>query len=231
MSYAYEGSELPLFAEARNWKRYLARLLRPHVRGRVLEVGAGMGATTQALWNPDVAHWTCVEPDPSLAEHLARLRLGSSAPDVVVGDLRAVAAERRFDTVLYVDVLEHIDDDVSEVERAAALLAAAGRLVIVAPAFMWLYSAFDRAIGHRRRYTLNSLRALFGPPWQELLGQYADAAGLPLLLLNRWLGRQPAPTRRVVVLWDRLLVPLSLVLDPLVGRRVGRSVIGVFARR
>ena len=228
----YVGEELDTFARARNWKGYVSRLLDRYIRGDVLEVGAGIGTTTRALWTSTATSWLCLEPDAALAARLAGLQLGARAvtPEVVVGDLTAIAPERRFDTILYIDVLEHIADDRGELVRAARHLAPGGRIVVLSPAFQWAFSAFDRAIGHERRYTARTLAAVAPPacPRERLF--YADSVGLLTSAVNRVLLRRSLPTVQQVLLWDRVLVPLSRVVDPLVRRWVGRSVIGVFRR-
>ena len=233
MSMTYVGQELELFAHARNWKGYFATLLRPYVTGRVLEVGAGIGETTRALWRADVAAWTCLEPDAALAAQLAAARIvpdGAPSPEVVVGTTAALATGRAFDTILYVDVLEHIADDRGELRRAAAHLAPGGRLVVLSPAYQFLFSDFDRAIGHERRYTAGSLARVFPAALRREALFYADSLGALLSLGNRLLLRRAMPTLRQVRFWDGRVVPVSRVLDPLIGRRAGRSVIAVYWR-
>ena len=70
--FSYVGNELDVFAHAVNWKRYLARVMRPWIAGDVAEVGAGIGANTQLLTALGRhRRWTCIEPDPALAHRLA----------------------------------------------------------------------------------------------------------------------------------------------------------------
>ncbi|HEX7670077.1 MAG TPA: hypothetical protein VF395_10860, partial [Polyangiaceae bacterium] len=70
MSFAYVGTELDVFALAENWKRYYGSFLAPFLSGDVLEVGAGLGATTRALCDGSARRWTCLEPDPELARRI-----------------------------------------------------------------------------------------------------------------------------------------------------------------
>lgn len=229
----YRGRELETFALAHNWKRYFAALLSPHITGRVLEVGAGIGGTTEALWSDRVTAWTCLEPDPKLAQRLTGLRSGPRADDaleVVVGTVEGMDTSRRFDTILYVDVLEHIEDDRGELERASALLSQGGRLAVLSPAHPFVFSPFDAEIGHYRRYTASSLAALRPETLKRKALLYADGVGLLLSLANRLLLKQDLPTERQILFWDRWLIPASRLLDPILGRRLGRSVIVVYER-
>jgi SAM-dependent methyltransferase len=225
----YVGGELEIFAEAQNWKAYMASLLQPWIRGTVLEVGAGLGATAQALWHPPATRWVCLEPDPAMATGLQNLRLGGATPvDVINGTVADLTADQRFETILYIDVLEHIDDDRAELATAAQHLARGGDLVVLSPAFQSLYSEFDRAIGHYRRYTARSLSAVFPSGLRRQTLQYADCAGAMLSFANRLMLRQSMPTRRQVRFWDRVVLPVSRLVDPMIGRRFGRSVIAVY---
>ncbi|CAK8991824.1 Undecaprenyl-phosphate 4-deoxy-4-formamido-L-arabinose transferase (Undecaprenyl-phosphate Ara4FN transferase) (Ara4FN transferase) [Durusdinium trenchii] len=118
--YVYVGKELDLFAHAVNWKAYVRSQLAPYIQGNVLEVGAGIGATTRMLCDGRQASWTCLEPDASLVERLrAAVDVESMGcpVEVLTGTLDALDAGRRFDCILYIDVLEHIEDDRGEAVR------------------------------------------------------------------------------------------------------------------
>jgi SAM-dependent methyltransferase len=229
----YGGRELERFARARRWKRYWSSQLGPRVRGAVLEVGAGLGANTPWLRKGGEPRWVCLEPDPSLAEGLrAQLRDWPQAETIEarVGTLQSLAATERFDTILYLDVLEHIEDDHAEVQRATAHLNPGGCLIVLAPAHLWLYSPFDEGVGHYRRYTLARLQALTAPGLRWARGFYLDSVGLLASAANRLLLRQSMPTAAQLAFWDRWMVPCSRVLDPLTGRRLGKSVAALWER-
>lgn len=228
-SYSYVGSELDLFADAKNWKSYWAERLRPFVRGDVLDVGAGLGATFEYL-NEAAGSWTCLEPDPELASRIEQ-RFGShpKAPRVRTGTTATLPEDARFDTVLYIDVLEHIEHDRDELERAASLLHSGGALVVLSPAHPLLYSPFDASVGHFRRYTARALRALTPPgaALEELF--FLDGLGAFASLFAR-VARRREPTKAQIRTWDRLIVPASRATDLVTGRFVGRSVIAVWTR-
>lgn len=220
----YGGSELALFEKAQNWKRYWRSLVKPFISGDVLEVGAGIGSNAELL--REVAHreWTCLEPDAALAARIApkpqrRVRVGTLA-----------SLTQKYDAILYIDVLEHIEDDRAEMARAAEHLWPGGALIVLAPAHAFLFTPVDTAIGHFRRYSKDSLRRAAPPALRQQALKYVDSVGLCASLGNRLLLKQAMPTERQILAWDRLLVPPSRVLDRALGYRVGKSVLGVWRR-
>lgn len=230
----YIGEELDLYAEARHWKRYVAGQIAPWLHGKVLEVGAGIGATTRAYWDlagDRVTSWTALEPDARLAARIAQAMSGSgNRPDVRVATTGELDPSATFDAILYIDVIEHIEHDAEELARAARLLAPGGALIVLSPAHQWLMSPFDVEIGHFRRYSLGMLAAAAPRGLVARRMRYLDSVGMCASAANRWLLKQTAPTPRQISFWDGVLVRTSTMIDPLLGYRVGKSVLGVWER-
>ncbi|MEQ1498636.1 MAG: class I SAM-dependent methyltransferase [Novosphingobium sp.] len=233
-AFAYEGAELEHFALALNWKRYVKARLAPFLAGQVVEVGAGLGETARTL-RPglDLESWLCIEPDPAMAAQIGALAASGALGEgvsVLAGTLREMPAEARADTVIYVDVLEHIEHDAAELRAAAELLRPGGRLVVLAPAYNYLFSPFDKAVGHYRRYTKTMLRAILPAGLSEEAAFYMDSVGLMASLANKLLLKQSLPSADQVKVWDRLMVPVSRLIDPLLGHSCGRSVVLVWRK-
>ena len=232
-TYSYVGKELELFQHAIRWKTYYARALRRFITGDVLEVGAGLGATSRFLCNGEQRSWTCLEPDAGLHAQLeASLRASplASPGRAVLGTVASLPPEERFDAILYVDVLEHIEDDRGELAGSAARLRAGGHVVVLAPAHQALYSPFDKAIGHFRRYSRPSLLAAAPPALHPVAAYYLDAVGMVASFANRLLLRASIPTYQQILFWDRALVPASRLIDPILAYRVGKSVVAIWTR-
>lgn len=227
----YPGSELDIFARAVNWKSYLKEQISSYLFGDILEVGAGIGATTSVLHDGTARRWVCLEPDPELARRLM-LRLRSSphnkTTQVVIGSLRAFAHSPCFDCLLYIDVLEHIDDDRAEIQAAARLVRPSGYMVILSPAHQWLFSEFDRRIGHRRRYNRAVLRSLMPLGWSEEKLSYMDSIGILLSLGNVFCLRRSTPTASQIKVWDRVCVPISRLFDQQLRGKLGKSLLAVW---
>ncbi len=223
--FAYAGTELALFEKAVNWKSYWREQVTPYIGGHVLEVGAGIGANTKLLAGLPHKRWTSLEPDISLAAQIQKLSRRHRTLPVMLADL---PAKNRFDTILYIDVLEHIEADRAELKEAAARLKPGGHLIVLAPAHPFLYTPFDAAIGHYRRYTRASLRAVAPAILTEIRVAYLDCAGMLASAANRVLLRSAMPSERQILLWDGRLIPLSRKMDSVFGWRIGKSVIGVW---
>jgi protein-L-isoaspartate O-methyltransferase len=232
--FTYVGTELALFARAVHWKRYVAELLAPHISGRVLEVGAGIGSNTGYLAGVSTfTSWQCLEPDCSQADVIRdRIATGElpAGCAVVSGTLADLPPDAKFDAILYLDVLEHIRDDRAEVAAAAAHLGRNGRLIVLAPAHNWLFTPFDERIGHYRRYSRRSLAALTVPALRIVSLRYVDSVGMVASLANRLLLSASMPTDRQIQVWDRCMVPISRFSDGLLMGSLGKSVIGVWER-
>jgi SAM-dependent methyltransferase len=233
MSYVYVGTELDLFATAEHWKSYVRRRVHPFIGRHVLEVGAGTGGTTRFLCDHRPERWLCLEPDSSLGDRLiAAIHDGELADccEARIGTLADLDERDQFDTILYMDVLEHIEDDRAELIRAADQLEPGGHLIVLAPAHQWLFTPFDEAIGHFRRYTKSSLRAV-GPNGLALRRlDYLDAIGMLASLGNRLVLKSSMPNPGQIAVWDRLMVPLSRLVDPLLTYSLGKSVLAIWRK-
>jgi SAM-dependent methyltransferase len=229
----YIGSELELFAAAKNWKGYFKSKLDAYIHGDVAEVGAGIGSNTALLMNSRVSSWLCLEPDTAMAQMLENKRASGVLQRCTVkhGILRDTQQDEAFDTILYIDVLEHIEGDKDEVRVAASRLRPGGRLVVLSPAHQWLYTAFDKAIGHFRRYSISSLSRLGTAPLRLERAFYLDSVGVMASLANRFILGSSTPTAQQIRFWDGVLVSASKIADPMTFHRLGKTVVAVWIKQ
>lgn len=232
-SFEYLGSELELFAQATNWRAYWQQQVAPYLGRHVLEVGAGIGTVTRSLCGKGVERWVALEPDPAMAARLtedARSRRLPDACEPRCGTTVELMPNERFDTALYIDVLEHIEDDRAEIARVCTHLALDGFLIVLVPAHQALYTPFDAAIGHFRRYGMKRLLAVTADGTVPRCARYLDSVGLLASLGNRVLLREAYPSPGQIRLWDHWMVPFSQRLDSLLGYRCGKSALVVWQK-
>ncbi|HEX2608718.1 MAG TPA: class I SAM-dependent methyltransferase [Flavisolibacter sp.] len=228
--FIYQGKELELFEQAHNWKSYLLSRISQYLKGDVLEVGAGIGSATRAFNAGTAVTWTMLEPDARQCQYLQAIR--NQFPSniaIVCGDL-AVVARKKFDVILYIDVLEHIENDRQELKNAAALLNEKGVLIVLSPAFQFLFSEFDQSIGHYRRYAASELKQLTPPDLELLQLEYLDSLGFFASFMNKYLLRQSYPTVSQLRFWDRTLIPVSRLADRVTGHTFGKSILAVWEK-
>jgi SAM-dependent methyltransferase len=230
----YIGTELDLFAFAKNWKGYYARLLLPYISGRVLEVGGGIGSTLKSLINSKVNHWVAVEPDASLAARYSESLKENTffaKVDILVGTISETEPRPEYNCILYIDVLEHIKDDLNELKMAAERLLPGGHLVVLSPAHACLFTEFDRSIGHFRRYSAKELaRCGKQDNIRNIRLFYLDSVGMLLSMANKLLLHQSMPSPLQIKTWDSCVIPVSKIIDRCLGYHVGKSVIGIWKK-
>ncbi len=229
----YIGKELTIFAHATNWKQYYTSIIRPYFGKHVVEVGAGIGATTLAICDGTQEEWICLEPDPLLRAEVDHLISDGKLPACCRtqgGFVADIPPVNHIDTFLYIDVLEHIEDDRAELEAAAVRLSPGGRLIVLSPAFNFLYSPFDRSIGHYRRYEKKMFHELTPRDCKPEKMMYLDSVGTATSLVNRLILSQAMPTVNQILFWDRKVIPVTKWFDRLIGYSFGRSLLGIWRK-
>lgn len=202
-------------------------MIEPHLGDSVLEVGAGLGDFTAQLTGRK--RLVVTDSDPFCLWSL-RARL-SSRPEVEVRALDLlgeVKVDPPVDSVVAINVLEHLEEDVRALKAMGSTVAAGGNVVLLVPGYPSLYGEFDRAVGHVRRYTPETLR------------QAVEAAGLQVTMLKpvnllgglAWwaavrMGGRGRPTPTLVKLYDRVIVPLVRVSERRFAPPFGQSVLCV----
>jgi 2-polyprenyl-3-methyl-5-hydroxy-6-metoxy-1,4-benzoquinol methylase len=132
--------------------------ISPFLKGRILEVGCGIGTFTKRL--VDRGTVVAVDPWPEAVE-ICRERLGDKA-EVLVGHLEDLSSTLKpgFGALVCLNVIEHIEDDVTALKHMTELLAAGGHLLLLTPSEKWLFGSLDEAFGHYRRYRKSEFRDL-----------------------------------------------------------------------
>ena len=148
----YPGKELENFDKAHFWRNYVYLIIKKFIGKKILEVGAGIGGFAITYIKDDL-NVTLSEIDNTNYQTLKKKF--SSQKNVKVENKLIDQFSETFDTILYPSVLEHIEDDKGEILNALGKLTDGGYLIICVPAHNYMYSNFDKEIGHFRRYEMN----------------------------------------------------------------------------
>ncbi|HYD80941.1 MAG TPA: class I SAM-dependent methyltransferase [Paucimonas sp.] len=223
----YTGTDnLEVMAEAVNYNRFLLSLIRRHARrtDAIVDFGSGIGTFARELRdNGYRVH--CIEPDAAQAAVI-------SAAGLPVSASLAALQDDSVDYLYTLNVLEHIEDDGAALRELRAKLKPDGKLLVYVPAFQVLYSSMDRKVGHFRRYTRRELTGkLRQAGFHVTTARYADSIGFFASLVFRFAGGDSGTlNRKALILYDRIVFPLSRLCDFLFSPFFGKNVVAV-ARR
>ena len=211
-----------------NYNDWIVGQLGAYITGRTVEIGAGLGTISERV-RPYAAHLDLVEPTPSLAERLNTKFAdddGCLVSEQTLEHWLENTPGGAYDTVVMVNVLEHIKDDHAAARGLFDALTPEGKLLIFVPALPFLFSELDRVYGHFRRYRRQELRICVesaGFRIEKL--RYFDITGvLPWWLINTLMGKtsfhQPSLT-----VYDKLLVPPTKLIESFLAPPLGKNLI------
>ena len=146
----YLNEVLEYFDVSDKYRSYQLELFGNYVGKEILEVGAGRGKIIEILAKNPEKKFTLLELDDNFFEFLSK-KFNSKNINILKEKTQNIKGSK-FDTIFYLDVIEHIDNDKFELDNAYNLLKKNGHLIIIVPAFQILFSQFDRKVGHFRRY-------------------------------------------------------------------------------
>lgn len=234
-------SDLEALAGLENYHGWILDEIRPYLGPRLVEIGGGIGTFTKLLASAHLlphpaARLEVFEPARALCLRL-RDDLQRTYPDLIRAG-RLVMTGKHFqpfpdqcDTVIMINVLEHIQDDQESIRAAYHSLAPGGTFIVYSPALPWLYSPHDKAVGHYRRYEMGQLEQIMRQEgFIMVAAKYMDFMGvLPWYLLNV-LGGATAINPRLARLYDTWLVPVTRLVERLWRPWIGKNVL-VVARK
>lgn len=231
-SLVYEGRDLEAMAFAKNYHRWILGFFHPLMGRRVVEVGAGSGLFSELILEHDFDSVSLVEPSTDmcriLSDRVARTENPAEVKtyNALFGDVAAEIKEDQPDSIIYVNVMEHIPDDEAEMRAAHGVLDAGGRIFVFVPALPRLYGRFDERIGHFRRYTKPELeekcrRAGF----KVVESRYFDLLGIAPWWIKYRLLRSDTLEPKAVEFYDRYLFPVEKGIERLIAPPIGKNVI------
>ena len=227
--FVYSGTELDAMAEARNYCRWILNFFAPYLGKKVIEIGAGAGTFSELLLRINhISKLVLFEPSanlfPLLQEQFGdnpRVRLQSAAFDPSV-------LEESAESVVLVNVLEHISDDDALLLQIRESLRPGGHVLLFVPALEWNYGSLDKAFEHHRRYSKRVLRKkLEKAGFRVEQVRYVNFLGIASWFLAGRVLRQKTLSPRQVRWYDRWFIPWSFKLERIWEPPVGQSLVAI----
>ena len=225
----YPGKELELFDKASFWRNYLYLFIKKYLGIKILEVGAGIGSFTKIYFD-EKKNITLTEVDTfnykSLKENFEK-KNNVKIENKLIKDLN-----ENYDTILYLSVLEHIEKDKEEIIGAIDKLEQKGHLIICVPAHDYMFSNFDKEIGHFRRYEIDFFENLNLKNSRILKNFFIDSFGQLLYFLNKIMfSKEIYPSKMKIQIWDKLFVPITYLADFITFYKFGKNIICVIQKK
>lgn len=221
---------LEVMEQARNYNEWIYSLIKPSIKGRVAEVGAGTGTFSNIIAN-DGFTVTAVDYSKSYLKIIAKK---NKKIKTILFDLQAKKLPKsltgKFDSIVILNVIEHLADDNLALSHLYKMLKKNGNLIVLVPAFQTAFGSMDKNLGHYRRYTKNSFAKLIKTSGFNIItSRYANMLGLAGWMVNsRFLKPRAIPDWQVKI-FDLVSLPL-LYLEKIVAPPFGLSLICVLEK-
>tara|TARA_B100000963_G_C22635107_1_gene677184 strand:- start:1937 stop:2623 length:687 start_codon:yes stop_codon:yes gene_type:complete len=223
----YEGWELKFFDNSKNFRLYQQQLINKYLLGHLAEVGPGNG-TNLSYYIDKPNKIDLFEPSK---KHYDNLKKTFSKNHKIKVFNRSFGGKKKYDTIVYLDVLEHIKKDKEEVNKALGLLKKNGKLIINVPANSHLYSNFDKDVGHYKRYSKKDFEIILKNfSFRKVSYRYYDSIGYLLSLMSKlFITNYKKNFEKKIKFWNNLIF-LSKLLDKITLNVFGKSLLVIIEK-
>ncbi|MHB8753375.1 MAG: class I SAM-dependent methyltransferase [Candidatus Acidiferrales bacterium] len=228
-AFVYSGTELDAMAEARNYCRWILNFFSPYLGGKVVEIGAGTGTFSRLLSNADrTTELVLFEAATNLFPALRKRFAEDPRVHVYFGSFEPSVLQTPVDSIVLVNVLEHILDDAALLSQIQRSLRPGGSLLLFVPALQWNYGSLDKAFEHHRRYTKATLRRkLQDANFRIERMRYANLPGVAAWFFAGKVLRRKTLNPSDVRFYDRWIVPWCSRLESVLEPPIGQSLMAV----
>lgn len=232
-AFSYSGTELEAVAEATNYYEWIIDSFAQRVAGRAIEAGAGIGTVSDLiLRRAGPRELVLIEPAAENVSVLERRFRGDSRVRVHHGYLEDVAASLSADSVIAVNVLEHVERDADFLRAAYGALVPGGSLLLLVPAVPAIFGSLDRAFDHFRRYTRSGLKArLLDAGFEIETLHYLNMIGVAAWFISGRIFHRTTLGRGQVRFYDRWVIPALRRIEARFPPPIGQSVLAIARKR
>ncbi len=223
----YFGKDLEAMSFAKNYHRWIIDEFKKCLGGHVAEVGAGMGSFSEYLLNADIKKLVAFEPSTNMFSLLEEKFFSNNNVETINAffEEESYRYSDTFDSVCYVNVLEHIEDDAKALSHAYNALHHKGHILIFVPALSFLYSDLDKKLGHYRRYSKRELvEVVSSAGFTVKKVKYFDVAGIIPWYIAFVILKLSA-TQSNVSMYDNFVVPIMNRIERVITPPIGKNLI------
>jgi SAM-dependent methyltransferase len=232
-SFSYSGTELEAVAEARNYYDWIIDSFAGRIGNRAVEAGAGIGTVSELiLQRAAPRELILIEPDGSNTASLRDRFNTDGRVTVRHGYLEQFAGALAADSVIAVNVLEHVERDSEFLSAAHQALVAKGSLLLLVPAVPAIFGSLDRAFDHFRRYTRSGLRQqLLQAGFEIEKLHYLNILGVAAWFASGRIFRRTTIGREQVRFYDRYVIPALRQIETRFHPPIGQSILAIARKR
>ena len=225
---AYPETASERFEKANFWIKYTIFKIRKYLKDDILEVGAGWGSFTKSYMK-NLNSITLTDTDDDNFNILNKNFFGEKKIKVLKSLTKDI--NKKFNSIIYLNVLEHIEEDKLEIETALEKLNNGGYLVILVPAHQKMYSKLDKAVGHFKRYDMDFFKKNHFKNAKIVKLHFLDILGYLLYHLNKTFFKDETyPSNLKIFIWDKIFTPVTIIIDYLTGYKFGKNILCVYKK-
>lgn len=227
----YIGEELDNFEQAHFWRKYTLSFVKKYLKNKnTAEIGAGLGSFSELIVKYS-KELSLIEPDKDFSDILKKKFSDHHKIKNVINGTTDDLKGMKFEAIVHFQVLEHIKNDQEEITKNLEMLNDQSALIICVPAFMSLYSKFDKSIGHFRRYEKKDFEKFNLGNSKIVTMIYIDSVGYILYKLHSFFLDNTNPSKFSIMIWDKIFIPLSYVFDFLFNYKFGKNLIVIIQKQ
>ena len=224
----YPEIALERFDGANLWVKYIIFKIRRFLKDDVLEVGAGYGSFTKGYMK-NFHSITLTDMDNNSFNLLKKNFINEKKINVINSSTKDI--DKKFNTILYFNVLEHVEEDKLEIKTALEKLNNGGYLIILVPAHQKIYSKLDKAVGHYKRYDIDFFKKNRFENSKIIKLHFLDFFGYLLYYLNKiFFKEETYPSNLKIFIWDKIFTPLTIVIDFLTAYKFGKNILCIYQK-
>ena len=224
----YPEIALERFDKADLWIKYIILKIKRFLKDDILEVGAGCGSFTKSYMK-NFNSITLTDMDNNSFNLLKKNFINEKNVNVIKSSTKNI--DKKFNTILYFNVLEHVKEDKLEIKTALEKLNNGGHLIVLVPAHQKIYSKLDEAVGHFKRYDIDFFKKNKFENSKVIKLHFLDFFGYLLYHLNKiFFKEETYPSNLKIFIWDKIFTPFTVVVDYLTGYKFGKNILCIYQK-